>query len=66
LFRRFEKGSLGAAMIFPIFFISYLEVFRYPYLGSGRAFAWGVCALITLLLVHHGRFHRGYGDWKPA
>ena len=36
--------------LFPMFFISYLEIFRYPYLGSGRGFAGavGICAILLI------------------
>lgn len=59
-FRLYARGSLTGALFYPMFFISYLEVFRYPYLGSGRAFAWTVCALLVLLLVVPGRYRRPY------
>ena len=41
-------------------FIDFLEVFRYPYLGTARAFAWAVCAVVVLLIVHSGRHRREF------
>ena len=66
LFRRYAAGSLTGALFFPMFFISYLEVFRYPYLGSGRAFAWAVCTVVVLVLVAPGRGRRPYHSEAAA
>ena len=48
LFRRYAAGALTGALFYPLFFISYLEVFRYPYLGTGRFFASALSALLVL------------------
>ena len=50
LYRRFVAGSMLGGLLYPMFFISYLEIFRYPYLGSGRGFAWavGICAILLI------------------
>jgi len=58
LYRRHAAGSFGAALFYPVLFISYLEVFRYPYLGSGRAFAWAVCAILVLWIARPGRLRQ--------
>ncbi len=66
LCRRHAAGSLSGALFYPMFFISYLEVFRYPYLGSGRAFAWALCALAVLALVYRGRYSADRTRPRPA
>jgi len=50
LYRRYASGMFYASLAYPMFFIMYLEVFRYPYLGSGRALAWAVGILVVVLL----------------
>lgn len=60
LFRGYTAGSLWGAVLYPIVFISYLEVFRYPYLGSGRAFACAVCAALLLMLVRLRGHRKSY------
>jgi hypothetical protein len=52
LFRSYGAGRLGGALAYPMFFLSFLEVFRYPYLGQPRAFTWGLGILAVLLIVH--------------
>jgi hypothetical protein len=48
LFRAYGAGRLGGALAYPMFFLSFLEIFRYPYLGQPRAFTWGLGILLAL------------------
>jgi len=52
LFRSYGAGRLGGALAYPMFFLSFLEVFRYPYLGQPRAFTWVLGIFAALLIVH--------------
>jgi hypothetical protein len=36
----YRRGSLLGVLLYPMFFLSFLEVFRYPYFGTPRAFTW--------------------------
>jgi len=38
--------------IYPIFFITFMEMYRYPYLGTARSFTWSCGIVLTLLLAH--------------
>jgi hypothetical protein len=50
-FRAFRAGSFAGVIGYPILFLTLLELFRYPYLGASRGFAWalgiGVAAAIA-------------------
>ena len=52
LFRNYCDRRLSGALIYPIFFLSLLEIFRYPYFGTPRAFTWILGILLVLALVH--------------
>lgn len=52
LFRAYGAGRLGGALAYPMFFLSFLEIFRYPYLGQPRAFTWTLGILLALLVAH--------------
>jgi hypothetical protein len=51
LFRAYSEGRLLGAVAYPIIFLSFLEVYRYPYLGQPRAFTWVVGMLIVAMVV---------------
>ncbi len=51
-FRAFRESRLVGVLLYPMFFMSFLEVFRYPYLGTPRAFTWLLGILIALAWVH--------------
>ena len=51
LFRAYGAGRLAGALAYPMFFLSFLEVFRYPYLGQPRAFTWVLGMLLAWLVV---------------
>jgi hypothetical protein len=55
LFVRYQQGRLPGVALYPMFFISYLEIFRYPYLGQSRAFTPMVGFILVLLIVHADR-----------
>jgi hypothetical protein len=44
-FRAYRAGSFVGVIGYPILFLTLLELFRYPYLGASRGFAWalGIC-----------------------
>jgi hypothetical protein len=50
LSRAYREGRLIGAALYPIFFMSLLEIFRYPYLGTPRAFTWTLGVGLVLLL----------------
>jgi len=50
-FRAYREGRFFGVLFWPVFFISFLEVFRYPYLGTPRAFTWCAGALLASLLI---------------
>lgn len=56
-FRAYRAGRLGGVLLFPLFFISFFEIFRYPFLGQPRAFTWtlGIVLTVTLVLLQRLR-----------
>lgn len=59
-FRAYRAGRLGGVLLFPLFFISFFEIFRYPFLGQPRAFTWTLGIVLTVSLVmwqQHRRAH---------
>jgi hypothetical protein len=42
LYRSYRSGTLAGALLYPMFFLTFLEVFRYPYLGTQRAFTYAL------------------------
>jgi hypothetical protein len=50
LLRAYQAGSQLAVLLYPMFFLFLLEVFRYPYFGSPRAFTWAL-GIVTALVV---------------
>ena len=50
LYRRYQSGRVSGVLLYPMFFLTFLEVFRYPYLGTQRAFTWGLGIAIALLI----------------
>ena len=57
LFRAYRAGTLPGVLLYPMFFLAFLEVFRYPYLGTQRAFTWAIGIGIALLLSRPPRQH---------
>lgn len=51
-FRAYRQGLLVGVLSYPVFFLTFLEIFRYPYLGSPRAFTYFAGIFIALLLAH--------------
>ena len=51
IFRMYRQGRLAGVLVFPLFFISFLELFRYPYLGQPRAFTWVLGMIVVALAV---------------
>ena len=49
-FRAYREGRLAGVLLYPIFFISFMEMYRYPYLGTARAFTW-TCGIVLALLL---------------
>lgn len=52
LFRAYSEGRLIGALGYPVVFLSFLEVFRYPYLGQPRAFTWMLGVLLAMGVVY--------------
>lgn len=53
LLRAYEARRWSGVMLYPMFFLFYLEVFRYPYFGSSRAFTW-MLGIILATVVARG------------
>ena len=49
-FRAYREGRLVGVLFYPIFFITFMEIYRYPYLGVPRAFTWTLGIGLALLL----------------
>lgn len=53
LIRRYERGNIFGIALFPAFFMSFIEIFRYPYLGTTRAFSYVMAALLGVAIVYY-------------
>jgi oligosaccharide repeat unit polymerase len=53
LMRRYERANIIGIALFPCFFMSFIEIFRYPYLGQTRAFSYVMAALIGVAVVYY-------------
>jgi hypothetical protein len=51
-FRAYRQAKPSGVLFYPVFFISFLEVFRYPYMGAPRTFTWLLGVWIALILIH--------------
>lgn len=38
----YRQAHPAGALIYPLLYLSFLEIFRYPYLGASRAFTWQI------------------------
>jgi hypothetical protein len=59
-FRAYRAGRLGGVLLFPLFFISFFEIFRYPFLGQPRAFTWTLGIVLAVSLVFWQQHRRAY------
>jgi hypothetical protein len=50
-YRAYAAERPAGILIYPMFFLTFLEVFRYPYLGTSRAFTWFLGILIALVIL---------------
>ena len=50
MYRAYRAGSLAGVLFYPLFFITFLEVFRMAYLGMSRAFTWALGIGLALLV----------------
>lgn len=50
LFTAYRAQSVLGVLGYPLFFLSLLEIFRYPYLGSPRGFTWTLGIGVALLV----------------
>ncbi|WP_130430038.1 hypothetical protein [Rivibacter subsaxonicus] len=51
LMRRYERGDVLGIVLYPAFYMSLVEIFRYPYLGQPRAFSQLLAGLIAVACV---------------
>ncbi|MFL9610279.1 O-antigen polymerase [Methylobacillus sp. Pita2] len=51
LFRGYLRGHFVSVVLYPAFFIMLLEIFRYPYLGTSRAFTGFIGMIIAYIIV---------------
>ena len=49
-YNAYRSGSMWGVLLYPILFLTFLENFRVPYLGSSRGFTWFVAIVIALLI----------------
>jgi hypothetical protein len=54
-YRAFRAGSFGGVLCYPLLFLTFLEVFRYPYLGASRGFAWALGIAVAYLVLRTPR-----------
>ncbi len=64
LFQAYRRGTVTGILFYPILFITFLEVFRYPYLGVSRSFTW-VLGIGVILLVSQVSGARTRADTTP-
>jgi hypothetical protein len=50
IYRAYRVESFAGVLLYPLFFIAFLEVFRFPYLGTSRAFTWTLGIALALML----------------
>ena len=50
IYQSYRREYLTGVLFYPLFFIAFLEVFRFPYLGTSRAFTWLLGIVLVLLL----------------
>ncbi len=53
-FRAFREGRLIGVLMYPMFFITFMEIYRYPYLSQPRAFTWVLGMGLALVLARTG------------
>ncbi len=51
-YRSYRSSRITGVLFFPLFFITFLEIFRYPFLGQPRAFTWTLGILLAMFLVY--------------
>lgn len=55
----YRQRHPAGALIYPLLYLSFLEIYRYPYLGASRAFTWqlgiGLVFLLAPLIKQFGR-----------
>jgi hypothetical protein len=55
----YRQRHPAGALIYPILYLSFLEIYRYPYLGASRAFTWlvgiGLVFVLAALMKKTGR-----------
>jgi hypothetical protein len=49
-FTAYRAGSLLGVLAYPLFFLSFLEIFRYFYLGNSRGFTWALGIGVALVV----------------
>jgi len=51
-YRRLVRGCFDAFLLYPMFVMSFLEIYRYAYLSTSRAVPWLLASLLTLAVVY--------------
>jgi hypothetical protein len=46
----YRQAHPAGALIYPLLYLSFLEIFRYPYLGASRAFTWQIGIALVFVL----------------
>lgn len=46
----YRQAHPAGALIYPLLYLSFLEIFRYPYLGASRAFTWQIGIAVAFAL----------------
>jgi hypothetical protein len=66
LLQAYRERLLIGVLLYPMLFLSFLEVFRYPYLGQPRAFSWAIGIVLALLIVRMRHARRSGSDGEHA
>ena len=48
----YRAGRRIGILLYPMFFLFFMEIFRYPYFGASRAFTWTLGILFVLVITH--------------
>jgi oligosaccharide repeat unit polymerase len=66
-YRRLIRGCLDGVLLYPMFVMNALEIYRYAYLSNQRAVPWALAIALTLLVVYRpqrGRLIKPRLSWS--
>lgn len=65
-FRAYREERLIGLLAYPMFFITFMEIYRYPYLGQPRAFTWALGMLLAWVVVRWSGSARAMETLQPT